>query len=621
MKQGLCILLSIPGGIVASLARAEEAPAGNGSGFDARVKPFIAAHCVSCHSGEEPKGDLDLAALGEASLGSQNAEWGKIVERTRKGSMPPKARPRPPADEIREFTGWIESRLPRLDCDGADPGRVTLRRLNRAEYRNTIRDLLGVDFQPAEDFPSDDVGYGFDNIGDVLSLSPILLEKYLAAAETISAIPGVVEKLIPCKLEGRRRRDCARQVIEALIAKAYRRPAREDDVKRLLQFIDLAEENGQGSVKGIQLALQAVLVSPRFLFRVEEDPEGAAPGSVRDLDEFELATRLSYFLWSSMPDGELLQAAKDGKLRENLETQVRRMLADSRSRSLADEFAAQWLQIRNLRTVSPDQALFPAFDEELRSAMEDETRLFFEAVVREDRSILDFIEGDFTFVNERLARLYGIEGIEGKEPRRVSLASTPRRGVLMHASVLTVTSNPTRTSPVKRGKWVLEQILGEPPPPPPATVPDLDEGPEAALSGTLRQRMEQHRADPNCSVCHETMDALGFGLENFDPVGGWREKDGPFAIDASGNLPGGERFDGPEGLRVILGARKDAFARCLAEKMLTFALGRGLEATDRCAVDEIVRGLEKDDHRFSRLIIEVSKTRPFQKKRTGAITK
>ena len=621
MKQGLCILLGGLLGGTAGPIPAEEAPVASDAGFGARVKPFITAHCASCHSGEEPKGDLDLTGLEEASVASQSAVWVEVVERTRKGSMPPKARPRPSADEIREVTGWIESRLPRVDCEDADPGRVTLRRLNRAEYRNTIRDLLGVDFQPTEDFPSDDVGYGFDNIGDVLSLSPILLEKYLAAAETISAIPGVVEKLIPCKLEGRRRRDCARQVIEALVARAYRRPAREEDVKRLLQFTDLAEENGDGPVKGIRLALQAVLVSPRFLFRVEEDPEGAAPGSVRELDEFELATRLSYFLWSSMPDDELFRVAKEGKLRETLETQVRRMLADPRSKSLADEFASQWLQTRNLRTVSPDQALFPAFDEELRSAMEEETRLFFEAVVREDRSILDFIEGDFTYVNERLARLYGIEGVEGKEPRRVSLAGTPRRGVLMHASVLTVTSNPTRTSPVKRGKWVLEQILGEPPPPPPASVPDLEEGPAAALSGTLRQRMEQHRADPNCSVCHETMDALGFGLENFDPVGGWREKDGPFEIDASGALPAGDRFDGPEGLRVILKARKDAFARCLAEKVLTFALGRGLEATDRCAVNEIVLGLEKDGHRFSRLIIEVSKTRPFQKKRTGASTR
>ncbi|HEU5393379.1 MAG TPA: DUF1588 domain-containing protein, partial [Candidatus Methylomirabilis sp.] len=271
----------------------------------------------------------------------------------------------------------------------------------------------------------------------------------------------------------------------------------------------------------------------------------------------------------------------------------------------------------NLRTVSPDRNLFPLFDDGLRDAMEEETELFFEAVVREDRSIFDFLEADFTFVNDRLARLYGLQGVEGPEHRRVSLAGTPRRGILTHASVLTVTSNPTRTSPVKRGKWILEQILGTPPPPPPAGVPDLEESPEAALTGTLRQRMEKHRSDPNCAVCHEGMDAMGFSLENFDAVGAWREKDGAFAVDASGSLPGGESFGGPEGLRAILGARKDLFARCLAEKMLTFALGRGLEEPDRCAVDRILEALARDGYRFSTLVVEVARARPFGMKRIG----
>ncbi len=291
------------------------------------------------------------------------------------------------------------------------------------------------------------------------------------------------------------------------------------------------------------------------------------------------------------------------------------MLKDPKSHALVENFGDQWLQVRNLKTVNPDPGRFPGFDDALRGDMLRETELFFGAVVQEDRSVLDFLDADYTFLNEHLARHYGITGVHGDEFRRVQLPDGRRGGVVTQASVLTVTSNPTRTSPVKRGKWILEVLLGAPPPPPPPNVPELNDKPSAVLSGTLRQRMEQHRANPSCAACHQRMDPLGFGLENYDAVGGWRAKDGDFPIDASGTLPGGQSFHGPEGLKTILRGRSDEFCRCLSEKLLTYALGRGLESYDSCTVDRMVKGLAKDDYRFSALVLEVVKSEPFQKRR------
>jgi mono/diheme cytochrome c family protein len=591
-------------------------PATAGDGLEGQ-RAFLESHCTGCHGGESPKGDLDLEAPGEPAAPAARAVWEKVLRRVRDGEMPPRKRPRPAPADIEAFTAWIEAGI--KDCSGpVDPGRVTIRRLNRAEYRNTIRDLLGVDFQPAEDFPSDDVGHGFDNIGDVLSLPPLLMEKYLSAAETISEMQGVLDRVMTCRPEGRRRRkECARKLLGELASRAYRRPAAKDEIEGLAGFVDLADANGGKFEDGIRLALQAVLVSPHFLFRVEEDIPGAEPGSIHPLGEFELATRLSYFLWQSMPDAELTDLAAKGDLRAKLEAQVLRMLADPKSRALVDGFAEQWLQIRNLRALTPDRRLFPHFDEDLRRAMETETEMVFEAVMREDRSILDLLEGDFTFVNGRLARHYGLPGVEGSEFRRVSLEGTPRRGILTHASILTVTSNPTRTSPVKRGKWVLEQVLGAPPPPPPPEVPDLKEGEDVALSGSLRERMVQHRADPACATCHEGMDSLGFALENFDAIGAWREKDGTFPIDASGVFPGGASFDDLGGMRAILSSRKDQFARCLTEKMMAFALGRGLEYPDSCAVDQVTGALAGNGYRFSALVTAIVRTGAFQMRKCG----
>ncbi len=587
------------------------------------VAPLVARYCVNCHKGPRARGGLHLDTFpDEAAVLKGRLAWEKVADALRSGDMPPPNRPRPSAAELETINGWLGAVVLKADCGGQkDPGRVTLRRLNRAEYNNTIRDLLGIDFRPADDFPADDVGYGFDNIGDVLSLPPLLMEKYLAAAEKIVdkafADPAARKRILTVPFENE---EAARRILRAFAERAYRRPVREDELGRLVRFVELAQKNGDSFETGVRLALQAVLVSPHFLFRVEPDRRPNDPRAVRDLNDFELATRLSYFLWSSMPDDELFRLARERGLRKSgvLEAQVRRMLKDPRSRALTDNFAGQWLQTRNLKGFAPDPGLFPSFDEKLRSAMRKETELFFECVVREDRSVLDFLDSDFTFLNERLAKHYGIPGVQGDEFRKVTLtgaARAARGGVLTQATVLAVTSNPTRTSPVKRGKWILENILGTPPPPPPPGVEELQEGKDVELKGSLRQRMEQHRADPSCATCHQRMDPLGFGFENFDAVGAWRDREGKHAIDPSGVLPNGQSFAGPAELKAILKGRSDAFARCLAEKMLTYALGRGVERSDRCAVDEIARNLAREQYKFSALVIQIVKSDPFQKRR------
>jgi hypothetical protein len=367
------------------------------------------------------------------------------------------------------------------------------------------------------------------------------------------------------------------------------------------------------------------LVSPQFLFRVElnrgrrrsgSGKAGQPPRSV-PLNDFEIASRLSYFLWSTMPDDELTRVAADNILHipETLTKQVSRMLSDPKAQALVDNFAGQWLQLRNLSAVRPDSTMFPAFDEPLREAMQKESELFFASVMREDRSILDFLDCDYTFLNERLARHYGIPDVSGEKFRRVQLKGRERGGLITQAGILTVTSNPTRTSPVKRGKWVLEQILGTPPPPAPPNVPQLESEEGEKLAGTLRQRMEQHRAKPSCASCHNRLDPPGFGLENYDAIGAWRDKEGDSPINASGKMPSGESFQGAGELKAILKSRKREFTRCLTEKLLTYSLGRGLDEEDVCAVDKIVDVVAADQYRFRRLVLEIVRSEPFLKRR------
>ena len=559
-------------------AKPKSASAPPDASFATHVAPLLNKYCSKCHGGDKPKGNLALDKFKtEAQFLSNPSVPDRVAQFVRGKEMPPGNRPQPSKEEVAQLLQWIDKNLGGAACKGkSDPGSVTLRRLNRNEYNNTIRDLVGVHFQPADDFPADDVGYGFDNIGDVLSLPPLLMEKYLAAAEKITAEalknPELKKRIFTTKPDGKTTEDqAAKKIIEMFARQAFRRNVAPAEVDRLATFVPLAKANGDGFDKGIELALEAILTSPHFLFRVERSRRPNNAEIALPISEFELATRLSYYLWSSMPDAELLREARQETLRKNLDAQIKRMLASPKAQGLVENFGGQWLNLRNLKTVQPDPVRFPRFDDQLRSAMQKETELFFAAIVRENRSVLDFLDADFTYVNEPLAKLYGIPGIKGDEFQRVSLTGTVRGGVLTQASVLTITSNPTRTSPVKRGKWILENILGTPPPPPPPEVPELaEEG--TALTGSLRQRMEQHRANPNCAVCHQRMDPLGFGFENFDAIGAWRDKDGSFVIDPSGQLPGGESFQGPAELRPVpensaagilsLSHRKNVDVRC-----------------------------------------------------------
>jgi hypothetical protein len=726
--------------------------------FARDVLPFLSKHCFVCHGNGKKRGELSLDKYkSEEAVLKDAPVWENVLHMVRTGEMPPKERPRPPALETQKMLGAIEAVLA-VDCSRQhSAGRVTLHRLNRAEYNNTIRDLVGIDFKPAADFPADDVGYGFDNIGDVLSVSPLLLEKYLIAAEEIldraivlvnpsrpttnrldglrvsfrageqpmkgmpgylhsegqvsgqtsfeegdyiiraqvyaqqvgkenvraalrvgfkdvikdfevkgtRSAPDTIEAKVhfkagtgriavsflnpfkdpvekdpdkqqrrlyvrsivadgpynppPPKLPethvrlmahpaGLLPREAARVIVSRFATRAFRRPVTPEEVERLLQLYDKAQKDGERFENRVRLALYRVLVSPHFLFRVELDPSGAVGGKAYPISEYALASRLSYFLWSSMPDAELFGLAAQGNLLPNLEAQVRRMLKDPKSAAFVENFAGQWLTLRNLANVSPDPKVFPGFDADLRAAMHRETELFFEAIVREDRSILDLLDADFSFVNERLAKHYGISGIKGKAFQRVKLPPT-RGGILTQASILTLTSYPDRTSPVLRGKWVLEQVLNTPPPPPPPDVPPLEDS--KRLTGSLRQVMELHRKNALCASCHNRMDPIGFAFENYDAVGAWREKDGKFVIDPSGQLPDGKAFKGPGDLKTILKGKKDLFSRCLAEKVLTYALGRGLEPYDKCAVDGILPALENNEYRFSTLLVEVVKSEPF----------
>ncbi len=735
--------------------------------FRGEVAPVLAKYCSGCHGGAKAKGGFNLASYpDEGAIRKDLKGWRKVLGQLEEGVMPPAGAPRPSEAESGRVVAFLQGVLSKADCSIAqDPGRVTLRRLNREEYNNTIRDLFGVAFRPADDFPSDDVGYGFDNIGDVLSLPPLLMEKYLAAAETIAEstiladdtprgvvrrwkaamlarqgdagheeesgaflmyssaeigvdafpkpgsyvvrarafgqqagdepaklalraegkdikvfevkangdAPAVYEARVKLRKGGRltaaflndayfpdhpdpnrrdrnlgidylevvgplhsfphdlpeshkriifrqptksNHREVAQEILARFATRAFRRPATPAEVARLVALVDLAERDGERFEKGIQLAVEAVLVSPHFLFRVELDTR---PGSPRTLTDLELASRLSYFLWSSMPDDELLGLAARGQLRQgkNLDLQVARMLKDPKSRALVENFAGQWLQTRSLSRVEPDRGRFEGFDEPLRLAMRREVELFFAAVVKDDRPIADFLHADYTFLNERLARHYGISGVVGDNFRRVALADRNRGGVVTMASTLTVTSNPTRTSPVKRGKWILEEILGTPPPPPPpgiSDLPDDDDDDEKTAPASLRARLEKHRSDPGCAGCHSRMDPLGFALENFDAVGAFRLKDGEAPVDASGVLPGGATFNGPVELKAVLLTKIVPFSRCLAEKLMTYALGRGLEYPDRCVVERVAEATLADGGRFSRLVSGIVNSDPFQKR-------
>ena len=789
--------------IFASDASAEPRPT-----FEGSIRPFLAKTCYPCHNGKLNAGGLNLETYATPdSILKDREKWELVLNKLRTGEMPPKGVPRPSETSVKIVEEWIQADFDRADA-ALKPfaGRVTARRLNRAEYNNTVRDLLGVDFKPAADFPQDDSGYGFDNIGDALSLSPVLMEKYLTAAEKVvhAAIFGA-DKLAPTVVrhqppyregtdggnnsrflanlhytitdydvtgltlgsalhavhtfpaegdyefridpEGNRPRPsdpfpvviwidgkqtarvdfeattnstgmegldktvmahvpagehwvavsalrlyeglpakygglkptgqpelaagpfagsgrrgdrpptitdisfrvnfveisgpfnpitkpspeslkkiyvcsehtpaCERRIVTSLASRAWRRPATTQEIDRLQKVISDDRKRGASFDQSIAVAAEAILVSPNFLFRIESDPKPGPNGDPEhQISQFELASRLSYFLWSSMPDDELLRAAEQKTLRQPavLNTQVRRMLENPKAKALVENFGGQWLQFRALESVRPDPVRFMAFNDYLRLSMRQETVLFFENLLKTDGSILDFLNGGYSFLNEQLAQYYGIPGVKGPEFRKVDLHGTGRSGVLTQASVLTVSSYATRTSVALRGKWVLENLLNAPVPPPPPDVPALDEV-AVGTSTSLRQQMEKHRSNAICASCHARMDPIGFGLENFDAIGRWRTEDGKFPIDASGTLPDGRSFAGPNELRQILMAERDAFTAGLSAKMLIYALGRGIETSDRPTVNAIARQVAEDRYRISSLVLGIVNSTPFQKRK------
>ena len=926
---------------VGQSARPQPAAAKPTVSFESAVEPFLAKNCYGCHNEKLSSGRLNLTQFKtKAAMDADPDRWELVLKRLKAGEMPPQPMPRPNEAELHTVTTWIEGELDRVSLAKPDPGRVTARRLNRAEYNYTVKDLLGVDYRPADDFPQDDTGYGFDTIGDVLSLSTVQMEKYLSAAESVARTavygpqnakpamaryqplgrrrPGDFDDLFfnthpwlsvtnydetglsmpnsfhvmhffpvtgdyviratpdngsrppgsealemaafvdgkvvgttsidgqlegktqefhariaegehwiavgfprqfeglpvlygaknpskrPAPVGGRRgglngapggggggrgvpngapgaaappgapagarpnpanpvtapvttasantppaagrgpaaaapvtltgappgdpgltgppgagrggaggapgrggrgganagaaanddsvssvfftppgappgtrlaRPDnmgiqsleiggpanpdvhpsaeskkaifvcdihaagCTRTIIGNLARRAYRRPITPQEADELVAQMTRVKQRGDSPEEQLVVGIEAILVSPNFLFRIEKDhaaktvapaaalaakPSAATTPTLSDshyLNDYELASRLSYFLWSSMPDDDLLRAAERGALRrpEVMEAQVRRMLQDPKVSRLVENFGGQWLQFRGLESHTPDFYLYPAFDNYLRISMVEETQLFFENLIKQDRNILEFLDADYTFVNEYLGQYYGLHDVKGPEFRKVSLVDTPRRGILGQASMLTMSSYGNRTSVVLRGKWVLENLLNAPPPPPPPNVPDLEQT-KIGADATLRQRMEAHRDNPVCASCHSKMDPIGFGLENFDAIGNWREKDGKSPIDASGKLPDGRTFNGPVELAKMLRSQSDAFAECMAEKMMTYALGRGLEAYDRPALKKIIAGVNAGQYKFSSLALEITKSMPFQM-RKGEPTK
>ena len=764
------------------------APGPSAAATEQASRLLLDQYCVSCHNDRARTGGLSLEKIDLTGLPAHGDVWEKVIKKLDAGMMPPQGARKPDQPAVSAFTTWLKGSLDRAANARPDPGRAPLRRLNRAEYANAVRDLLALDVDVAALLPPDDSSYGFDNIADVLGSSPALLERYLNAAGEISSVaigsrdatvatsrtyvapsdttqvehveglplgtrggllirhtfpldgeylfkvklwrnnsssirglsqphdveisidgervflntvgteedykallttPGDAEQLIDPRLQVRvpvkagphtvgvafvfksdapnvtllrpllashdpisvdgvprvdwvliggpfnptgpgdtpsRRRiftcrpagaadetPCARRILTTLARRAYRRPVTQEDLQPLLDFYRRGRE-GRTFDEGVAMALQRLLTDPSFLFRFEKDPAAAAPGSVAKVSDIELASRLSFFLWSSIPDDQLLSVASSGQLSNDatLEREVRRMLADPKSKALVNNFAGQWLYLRNLQQSRPDTQEFPDFDDSLRQAFREETELLFTSIMREDRSVLDLLTADYTFVNERLARHYGIPGVYGSHFRRVPVTDEARKGLLGHGSILTVTSYPNRTSPVRRGKWILENLLGTPPPPPPPNVPPLKDQAGAARPKTMRAQMEEHRANPTCANCHKLMDPLGFAMENFDGVGAWRVKDGGTVIDASSQLADGTSVDGVVALRKAVLRRPEQFVGTMTEKLLTYALGRGLVSNDMTAVRRIVGAVAASNNRFSALVLGIVNSVPFQ---------
>jgi len=600
--------------------------------FTTKVQPLLSKYCFGCHGDEKSKGGINIEDYKTLGTAQRNPKfWKNVVHQLREGEMPPEDEKQPNDKERAALIQWLEQHATKIDLATIpkDPGRVTIHRLNRTEYNNTMRDLFGVKFRPGKNFPADGAGgAGFTNNADTLFLPPILMEKYLEAAgevlDQVFASERLRERVLfvkPDKTKKITREVAAKKILTNYVSYAFRRFADDAEVERFMKLFRKASVRGDSFADSIKLALKGVLVSPRFLFRREKDQPINRPYRI---DDFELASRLSYFLWSSMPDRTLLSLASKKELHQPavLRAQIDRMLKDPKSRALAQEFAGQWLGFDKMREeVRPDKERFPEFDFPLRVAMYNEPLEFFHSMVLENRSALELLDSDTTFVNERLARHYRIAGVSGAHMRRVKLPRPERGGVLGMGAILSSTSFPLRTSPVLRGRYVLDELLGTPPPPPPPDAGQLPADDKQPDGLTFRQRLELHRQKTECSSCHSRLDPLGFGLENFDPVGKFRTQEHGKPVDASGKLPSGDKFTGAEELRMLLLKEREQFAYNLTERMLGYALGRGLEYYDLPTVESLRDNLVKDGYRMRTLIYGIAESYPFQYKRNKPIEK
>ncbi len=631
MRIGLAVLV---GGM--TLAGVVRGAGPDPSTFRDEVRPFLARHCVKCHGPAKAKGGVDFSKLDdEASVRRRRKVWRGVVEQVETLEMPPEGEPGVAPEAREKVVGWLKAAVSSFDCNdpsSIDPGPPPVRRLTRDEYDRTLRDLLGVEFRSAEvvGMPSDGEGSGsaFANLAEALILPPVLLEKYFAAAD--KALEFVFEKpknkkALDALIVARPGpdlpdREAARKVIARFLRLAYRRPVADEEIARYLALFDRSASKGVKYDDSARSMIKAALVSPFFLFRVERDRASVGPEVSYKVTDHELAVRLSYFLWSTMPDASLSDLADRGKLSDpsTLEAQVRRMLLDPKAKALTDNFAEAWLQVGKLANARPSTEFFPTFNGNLRRDLRDETITFFDRLRQDDRSVLDLLDADYAYLNQDLAKHYDIPGVEGREIRRVALPPGSHRGGLLGmGSVLAMTSHTSRTSPTLRGKYILEVVFGTPPPPPP---PDAGKLPEERKKGeaprSFREQMAQHARQAECAACHAKIDPLGYGLENYDAVGRWRTESGGRPLDATGKLPGGETFNGADELKTIILARKGDFERNLIERMLSYALAREVQGDDECATRQILADLERDGHRFSTLVLGVARSVPFQYRRT-----
>ncbi|MEQ1748957.1 MAG: DUF1592 domain-containing protein [Prosthecobacter sp.] len=584
--------------------------------FQKGVAPFVKNYCLECHGNRRTKGGINFEpALKKPGDSASSKKWMQAFANVNAHDMPPEDEDKQPTDEERQrFLDSIE-KIKYLSA--RDPGPFVIRRLTKVEYGNTLHDLFGVEASVAQELPDEVFGEGYMN-----SLSPLQSEQYLGIAnEVLERMPTAVQKRLfgEPPASGAQTKEAAKTVARSLARSAYRRPPSDAEVDTLVSVFDLGRTNKLDHTASLRLMLKAVLVSPQFLF-ITPAKEAAAGEKIVPLDDYQFASRLSYFLWATMPDAELSALADQGKLRESavLKTQVQRLLIDPRSRALFDGFGAQWLGVGELKSQTFDKEKFPQMTGEMRSAMYDEARLFFESIVRENRSVVGFVDSDYTFLNGTLANIYGLEKtVTGSQMRRVKLTDTNRGGILGMPGILATTSFPNRTSAVKRGVWVLEQVLGEHVPPAPPNVPTLEKQDQKKVGNlTLRQRTELHRTNAVCNNCHKILDPIGFGLENFDAIGRWRDQDDTGGkIDAVGELPGGKHFSSPKELKTIIAARKDDLARNLTEKLLAYALCRKLGGYDEIVVDRMMSTITQDGYKIQTLITEIATSYPFLNRR------